>query len=143
MKRFVFSLRAVLEHRERIEEEKQRIFADRQRDLMRAQAELKRLDAEFRSEALSLRNEHRTLTADQLRAYYAHFEYLDRCITASHAEIARHCSLVESARLELVEAGRDRKIMEKLKEHRLEEHRALVAAGEQAELDDANNRRSA
>jgi flagellar FliJ protein len=68
-------------------------------------------------------------------------EYLDRCIIAQHAAIARLRKAVEDARLDVIAATKERKVIDKLKDKRFEEHVALEAAIEQKDLDDANNRR--
>lgn len=143
MKKFKFPLQPVLEQRERIEEEKQIAFAARQRELRAAQADLDRLDGQFRANSDRLRRDHKQLCTDDLRAHYAHLEYLDRAITMQHGVVSQCRFAAERARVDLLEAGKERKVIEKLKERRMEEHRQLVAAQEQKDLDDANNRRFA
>lgn len=141
MRKFKFSLEPILDHRERIEEEKQQIFAARQLELRQAEEELARLNSDYKRFSTILREDHARLATEELRWHYAHLEYLDRCITMQHAVISQRRGAAERARLDLVEASKDRKVMEKLKDKRLGEHRALEAAYEQKELDDANNRR--
>lgn len=142
MKRFKFSLEPVLDHRERIEEEKLQVFGERQRALQEALNELSRLNGNFKSYSDALRDGHRTLTCDELRRHYAHLEYLDRRITMQHAAISQRRMESERARVELVDAGKDRKVIEKLKDKKREQYRAAEAAFEQRELDDFNNRRA-
>jgi flagellar protein FliJ len=141
MRKFKFSLDPVLDHRERIEDEKQQILAARQRELQEAEHELARLDGDFKRFSTALREDHARLSTEELRWHYAHLEFLDRCITMQHAVISQRRAAAEHARLDLVEASKDRKVMEKLKDKRFEEHRAREASFEQKELDDANNRR--
>jgi flagellar FliJ protein len=141
MRKFKFSLEPVLDHRERIEDEKQQIFAERQRELQDAEQELARLNGDFKRFSTALREDHARLSTEELRWHYAHLEFLDRCITMQHAVISQRRAVAERARLELVEASKDRKVMEKLKDKRREEHQALESSLEQKELDDANNRR--
>jgi flagellar FliJ protein len=141
MRKFKFSLEPVLDQRERIEDEKQQIFAARQRELLEAEQELARLNGDFRRFSTRLRDDHASLATEELRWHYAHLEYLDRCITMQHAVISQRRTAVERARIDLVEASKERKVMEKLKDKRLQEHRAREASFEQKELDDANNRR--
>ncbi len=140
MKKFKFMLEPVLDHRERIEDEKQQVHAERGRELAAAQDELDRLDREFKRYSATLRDEHKHFTSEQLRAHYAHLEYLDRYITMQHGIVSQRRLAVERARVDLVEASKERKVIEKLKDKRFEEHQALEAAFEQKELDDANNR---
>jgi flagellar FliJ protein len=142
MKKFKFSLEPVLDVRRRVEEEKQQSLSQRQRELQAAQDELARLHAEFKGFSNVLRDDHQSLSSEELRSHYAHLEYLDRCITMQHAFISQCRGAVERARVNLVEASKERKVVDKLKDKRFEEHRALEAAIEQKELDDANNRRT-
>lgn len=143
MKKFSFALKPVLEHRARIEEEKLQAFGERQRALAQAQDELARLNGEFKRYSDALRDGHRTLATEELRRHYAHLEYLDRRITMQHAVVSQRRIEAERARLQLVDASKERKVIEKLKEKKYEEHRTIEAAFEQKELDDANSRRHA
>lgn len=141
MRKFKFALEPVLDRRERLEEEKQQTLAARQVELRAAEDELARLNREFQRFSTVLRDDHATLSTEELRWHYAHLEYLDRCATMQHGVILQRRAAVDRAREDLIEAGKDRKVMEKLKEKRFEEHRAFEASEEQKELDDANNRR--
>lgn len=141
MKRFKFTLQPVLEQRKRIEEQKQQVLAARQAELQAALGELAQLDAKYRRYATTLRDDHASLSSEELRAHYAHLEYLDRRIVMQHARITGFKAAVDRARAELAEAGKERKVIEKLRDKRLEEHRAAEAAYEQRELDDSNARR--
>ena len=143
MKKFKFPLKPVLEHRERIEEEKQLVLSARQQELKAAEDELARLNGEFKRYSTVLRDDHARLATEELRWHYAHLEYLDRCTVMQHAVISQRKIAVERARQELVEASKERKVIEKLKDKRFAEHKALEAAAEQKELDDSNARRHA
>ena len=81
------------------------------------------------------------MSSDELRAHYAHLEYLDRRIVMQLASISALKAAVERARADLVEASKERKVIEKLKERRFEQHQAVEAADEQKELDESNARR--
>ena len=140
-RRFKFSLQPVLEQRKRVEEEKQQVVALRQRELDRSEAELKRLNDDFRSSSDSLRSNHRALDGESLRLHYAHLQFLDRAITAQIRIVAERRVVLDRARTDLIEATKERKVVEKLKERR---HEAFVAEElriEQNELDDGNARR--
>lgn len=141
MAKFKFTLEPVLDHRERIEEEKQQILAERLRELKAAEDELARLNGEFRRYSTTLREDHAKLSSEELRWHYAHLEFLDRCMTMQHGVIFQRRTAVDRARADLTAASIDKKVIEKLKDRRLEEHQALQAALEQKDLDDTNNRR--
>ena len=140
MRKFRFALQPVLAHRERIEEERQQELAVAQHALNEATAELLRLHEEFRKNSNLLREEHRTFDSEQLRLHYAHLEYLDRQITAQEAVVAQRKTEHSAARLRLLEASKDRKALEKLKERRQDAHAMLEGQLEQRDLDDANAR---
>lgn len=141
MKKFKFSLAPVLEHRERIEDEKQQHLAARLTELKAAQNELARLNGEFKRHSTTLHDNHAELGTDELRAHYAHLEFLDRSMVMQHATIQSRKAAVDRARADLLDASKDRKVIEKLKDKRLEQHQAMEAAFEQKELDDSNARR--
>ncbi len=140
-RRFTFRLQPVLQHRERVEDEAQQALAVRHVELVAAQDVLLALDAEFRNHAEALRGDHRRFDTEQLRLHYAHLEYLDRSIAAQRQTVARCQAACERARLDVMDASKDRKVIEKLKEHRREQHDALASLVEQRDLDDANARR--
>jgi flagellar FliJ protein len=141
MKKFTFGLAPVLEQRERTEDEKQQILAQRRRELEAAQSELARLNAEYKRHATTLREDHRELSCDELRWHYAHLDFLDRAMTAQQQIVSQHHAACDQARRDLVDASKSRKVIEKLKKRRFDQHVALEQMIEQRESDDANARR--
>jgi flagellar FliJ protein len=141
MGRFVFTLQPVLAHRERIESERQVVFAAAAARL-RDEEEIR---AEFvaRREAmrLRLRTRHHEMDADELRASYAHCDFLDRAILAQSVVVQEARGVVEAERARLIDATKDKKILETLKDHRREAFDVEAAALEQRETDDINARR--
>lgn len=141
MKKFRFALEPVLDQRRRIEEAKQQILAQKLLELQKAEDELRELHGQYAKNSDALRDGHQHFSTEDLRLYYAHLEYLDRAITTQHAIIAQRKSAVERARLELLEAAKERKAIEKLKERKHAEWVANAARVEQNDLDDSNARR--
>ena len=141
MKRFHFALQPVLEQRERIEEEKQMVVAQKKRALDDAENERNRLNAEFREQAHRVRSKHREINTEELRLTYAHLQFLDRCIVAQIQIVAECRVALDRARKDLLEASKERKVVEKLKERRKTAHETEAARIEQNELDDGNARR--
>jgi flagellar FliJ protein len=141
MRKFTFGLQSVFDHRRRIEDERQLTLAEKQRDLEKAQSRLEELNGEFRSHSDVLRRDHRSLSTEDLRLHYGHLDYLDRAITAQIRVVAERRVAVERARVDLLAASKDRKMMEKLKAHRFEAHQDDERRIEQKELDDGNARR--
>ena len=140
MKKFAFALQPVLEHRKRIEDQKQQTMALRQRAWDEAKRELDRLHDEFRAHARELRERHGDFEVEELRVRYAHLQFLDRTIDAQIKILAERQVALERARRDLVEASKDRKIVDKLKERRRMAHTAEELRVEQIELDDGNAR---
>lgn len=143
MKKFAFSLQPVLDHRKRIEDEKQQTVAIRSRAHEDAKAELQRLNDEFRACSAELRDRHRQLTIEDLRLHYAHLQYLDRAIEAQAGLVAERRAALDRARNDLIEASKDRKVVDKLKDRRRVAYVAEEMRVEQIELDDGNARRHA
>ncbi|MBV8488942.1 MAG: flagellar export protein FliJ [Candidatus Eremiobacteraeota bacterium] len=140
-KKFAFALQPVLEHRKRIEDEKKQTLALRQRAVDEAKRELERLNDEFRHHTSELRRRHRELRLEELRLHYAHLQFLDRTIEVQIRVVAERQAAAERARLELVEASKNRKVVDKLKDRRRAAFVAEELRVEQLELDDGNARR--
>ena len=87
-----------------------------------------------------LMRDHNRWDADTLRMTYAHLAYLDRAIVEAYDRVAACAVETEAARLKLVEAAKERKVLETLKERRKEAFMLEAALAEQRELDDQNAR---
>jgi flagellar protein FliJ len=140
-KKFAFALQPVLDHRKRIEDEKKQTLAIRQRAVDEAKRELQRLDDEFRAHSEELRSKHRELRLEELRLHYAHLQFLDRTIEAQARIVAERQAAADRARSDLVEASKNRKVVDKLKDKRRVAFVAEELRLEQLELDDGNARR--
>ena len=141
MKRFAFALQPVLDHRKRVEDEKQLIVAMRKRALDDSERELARLDEEFRKHSAMLREGHKKFETRELQSVYAHLQFLDRCIVAQIRIVAERRVALDRARNDLLEASKEKKVVEKLKERRRDAHSLEEQRIEQKELDDGNARR--
>jgi len=84
--------------------------------------------------------EHAAFDAEALRSTYLHLDYLDRAIVAAVQRLEACIDETERARLRLVDAARDRKVLETLKERRRETFQLDAALADQRELDDQNAR---
>lgn len=140
-KKFTFALQPVLDHRKRIEDERKQTLALRQRALDDAKRELKRLNDDFRQHSNELLTRHRELAIEDLRLHYAHLQFLDRSILAQTKIVAERQAAVDRARADLVEASKNRKVVDKLKERKKSVFVAEELRIEQLELDDGNARR--
>jgi flagellar export protein FliJ len=141
MARFAFRLDPVLTFRERIENERQVVFA----------ATLaRRLEAENRRDELiaaraalreRIRLRHTEMDGDELRATYAHADFLDREIVRQTAVVAERAVETNAERERLVAASRDKKVLETLRRRRRDAYDLEAAATDQRETDDINARR--
>jgi flagellar export protein FliJ len=138
--KFAFRLDPVLDHRQRLEDEQQRALAAVQLELH--QAEAQRDDYVTRRAAMRQRliSHHDEMDSVDLRATYAHCDYLDRSIVAQQAMVDAIKVRADKERAKLVLKVQDKKVLEVLKERRRETFEAESSAREQRESDEINSR---
>jgi flagellar FliJ protein len=138
--KFRFRLDPVLGQRERVEHAR----AGEHAQALSRQLAAQRMydDIVERRDGLRVRlmREHAHFDAETLRSSYTHLDYLDRAIIAAQQRVDACLAETELARLRLVDAARDRKVLETLKDRRREAFRLEAALAEQRELDDQNAR---
>jgi flagellar export protein FliJ len=141
MPTFTFRLEPVLDHRKRLEDQQHVVFAAALAVLVAA--ETQRDDYVARRAAMRerLRTEHGKMDVVELRAAYAHCDFLDRSIVAQEVVIGQARVRVDRERVILVGRTRDKKVLEVLRERRRETFEAEVSAAEQQESDEINARR--
>lgn len=140
MPKFSFRLDPVLNYRQRLEDEQQVVFAAALSALRDAEA--------VRDDYIARRGEmrerlllhHTEMTSIELRATYAHCDYLDRSIVSQQRVIEAARAVADRERAKLVVTSKDKKILATLKERRRESFDFELAAGEQRESDDVNSR---
>ena len=138
--KFTFRLEPVLGQRARVEQER---AGDHARALAHQLAAQRMYDDVVeRRDGLRMRllREHAHFDAEMLRSSYTHLDYLDRAILAAQQRVDACLAATELARLRLVDAARDRKVLETLKERRRETFQLDAALADQRELDDQNAR---
>jgi len=138
--KFRFRLEPVLGHRARIESERAGEHARTLADQLRAQRTVDDLSAKRDALRRRLVLEHAAFDAETLRSTYTHLDYLDRAMVAARQRLDACIAESERARLRLVDAARDRKVLETLKERRRETFQLDAALADQRELDDQNAR---
>ncbi len=138
--KFRFRLDPVLGQRERVEQQRAGDHARALSEQLAAQRMYD--DIVERRDGLRVRlmREHAHFDAETLRSSYTHLDYLDRAIVAAQQRVDACLAATELARVRLVEAARDRKVLETLKERRHEVFRLDAAIADQRELDDQNAR---
>ena len=138
--KFRYRLDPVLGHRERVEQERAGEHARALAQQLAAQRMYD--DVVERRDGLRIRllREHAHFDAETLRSSYTHLDYLDRAIVAAQQRVDACLAATELARIRLVEAARDRKVLETLKERRREAFQRDAALADQRALDDQNAR---
>jgi flagellar export protein FliJ len=140
MAKFSFRLDPVLDHRQRMEDEQQVALAASIAALRAAEAQrddyLARR-AEMRDRLLAAHAEMDTI---ELRATYAHCDFLDRAIAKQLPIIAAAQTAVSVERAKLVLKVQAKKVLEVLKERRRETFVADAIAADQRESDEINAR---
>jgi flagellar protein FliJ len=145
MARFKFTLQALLDRREQIEQDRQRDLAAAQSVMTALQQELTALNTHMQSSIDDLRT-GRLIGRLDLQFLAAHRRYVlsvERRAMTLAQKMAIQQRAVDEARTRLVAAARDRKMLEKLREKRKADFQTEQARKDFAELDDAISRLSA
>lgn len=137
MKKFDFKLQTVLDKRTIDEEEAQRILGECRRELVALQKKLQDLkDNRDRCQDRLKATEGCTLDQSERRQTFLYLGQLRDAIDGCVAEIQVGETAVEQARLQLIEATKNKSIVEKLKDKQKKAHSKAVAVHEQKTLDD-------
>lgn len=142
MSRFVFNLEPLYGYRQRLEELSQKEFAEVN---LRLQAEEKRLiemNELYRNSALEMDVlKEKGAAVRDVEMHHLYLEGLKRHIKAQEAAIGQIRKLLEKKRSELIDAARNRKVMEIMKERSLNAHNLKENKLEQKESDDLTSAR--
>ena len=138
--KFRFRLDPVLQHRARIEQERAGEHARALADQLAAQRMFDGIATKRDELRARLVREHAQFDAEALRSTYLHLDYLDRALVAARQRVDACIAQTERARQKLVDAAKERKVLETLKERRHEAFRHEAALADQRELDDQNAR---
>ena len=134
---FRFRLERVRALRERTEDEAKQAFAGAMQERVRSEREVQDTAARVASardaqlDATGVRT-----SATDLMARQAYLERSELAHRASQENLGRREEALEVKREEMTEAARDRQALERLKEHRRQEHEHEQARIEAAELDE-------
>ena len=140
MPKFAFRLDPVLDHRQRLEDEQQIVLAA----ALSAQrsAEAQRDDYIARRTAMRERLylHHEEMDGIELRATYAHCDFLDRSIVTQQRVVEEKRVQAEAERAKLIVKTQDKKVLSVLRDRRRETFESEAAATEQRESDEINSR---
>ena len=118
MKKFRFRLEPLLRLREQREDQKKRVVAQYQLRINEMQRQALEMAERIKEEGEYLRDQHRRGTVDLhwLRHYYSFVTHTQRAIARRIDEVLGLQKELTTARQELMEATRQKKVLEKLKE---------------------------
>lgn len=137
VKRFEFRLEPVRRYRAGVEKERKREFAEAQAAYDRELAELRRLRDEEARVGEELRRELRgRCDAERVRAGEIRLDLLHLRIEKQEARVREALRHLEERRRALLEAARERKVMDRLRELRWEDHLYEMGREEQGFLDE-------
>ncbi|ACB84978.1 flagellar export protein FliJ [Natranaerobius thermophilus] len=137
MKKFQFSLEKVLKVKERNEELKKKEFqrAQKYRDEQK-QALDKLLDKRHELCEDILTKQKSPVKIENITHYYSYLSHLDDEIINKRHQLEDAEEQLEQARLNWIEAKREKKVLEKLEERQYEEYKQKVLKNEQKTLDE-------
>jgi flagellar FliJ protein len=134
---FRFRLERVRALRERTEDEAKQAFAGAMQERVRSEREVQDAAARVASARdAQLDATGARTSATDLMARQAYLERSELAHRASQENLGRREEALEVKREEMTEAARDRQALERLKEHRRQEHELEQTRIEAAELDE-------
>ncbi|HEX8915642.1 MAG TPA: flagellar export protein FliJ [Humisphaera sp.] len=138
MARFKFTLDAVLKQRKLVEDQKQRAFGEVQRRYAAMEAELRAMDDEVKRATEDLRDNHLVgrISVDYLAAHRRFTMAMQRKALAHAERMSPVKAELEAARAALIEAAKQRKILEKLREKREADWKVAEARKDAAAMDE-------
>lgn len=136
MKKFKFNLQRVLDYRQTVEDtllaELAAIQAEHARELVKLD-DMKREQNQFRER---MKVKLARGSAEEIKEAYGYLQQLTKQVLAQQLILARIRESKERKTLEVVDAAKERKVLERLKEYKTAEHRKESDRQEQKFLDD-------
>lgn len=143
MKKFVFNLEPLYGHRQRVEELKQKEFAEVNLRLQAEEKKLIELIGQYKASAREIDTlKENGASVHDVETHHAYLEGLKRRIKANETMTAQIRVALEKKRADLVDAARDRKVLEMMKEKSFNAHQSRVEKLEQKEADDLTSMRA-
>ncbi len=137
-KRFSFGLEAVLAYRQQQEDAALQAFAVRHRAIETSLLELARRREQLRAAERDLRGVIAAERVVAARSYENHVLFLHRSIDGMIHALAEARAELDAAHEAVVDARKQRNVIEALRRRRLAAFEAAAMRAEQAEIDDAN-----
>jgi flagellar protein FliJ len=134
---FVFKLQTVLDYRKNIEEKILGEFSEKKRELELEELKLQNLIKEWSNLIDELRKmQNKTLPVGDIARYISYIDQVRENENKQTIVIAEVSGQLEAKRMELVDAVRKTKIMEKLKQRHAKEYEDAERAYEQKNSDE-------
>jgi flagellar FliJ protein len=121
----------ILEYKSSIEKEKVEDYTKINILLSKEKDHLDSLESEYNSNA-----QKKSMNVNEMKLQLLYREKLSSQLNSQKKKVVEIETKLENARGDLIEASKDRKILEKLKEKDKEKYDAELASREQKELDD-------
>jgi flagellar FliJ protein len=143
VRRFRFSLEKVLRLRSQETEQAKRALGqavtaeEAVRQAMEAAQALLRMRTDQ-----AVARERLGFSAFEFSTLRTHLAYLNRCAGEAEEALARARAITQQRRLELLRARRQERVLEKLREHRLQQYNLEALREEQKEFDEYGSRQS-
>lgn len=134
---FNFKFQSILDLKIRLEDQKKSKYGEANEELKKQKDKLNVLLEEREYQYNLMREKGKTgVTPKELVVYNNYMDRLKKSIEIQNIVVEKAKKAVEQARLELVEAAKQRKMFETLKEKQLEEYWEAYYKKEQAQLDE-------
>jgi len=137
VKKFVFRLETLLQHRQSLEERERTKFSRVRGELLAEQANLQQLQTKHQETRSDLASK-KTGDCDggEIDLCYRFLNRLDREIVQSTRRLVQLQMQVEKQKQSMIEASRDRKMIENLREKREKEFQVALEQGERKAVDE-------
>lgn len=142
MSKFVFNLEPLYDYRQRIEELSQKEFSEVNLLLAAEEKRLSGMNELYANAALEMDDlKEKGAAVSDIEMHHLYLEGLKRHIKAQEEALGQLRKLVEKKRAELIDASRNRKVIEIMKERSLNAHNLKENKLEQKEADDLTSAR--
>lgn len=136
MRKFRFNLQRLLDYRETVEEALLAELAAVRAEHEREQAKLAEMVSARERARQKMRKRLSSGSSEDIKQTHTYLQQLTKQVTAQEELLCRIAERRERKTEEVIEAAKDRKVLERLREYKVQEHRLEAARLEQKFLDD-------
>jgi flagellar FliJ protein len=135
MRKFVFQLESVLEYRQNMEDHEKNLLGRAVQKALAEEQSLDKLSLKRQQHLTACKSSEVNLTF--IHQQEVHLQYIEAKINQSQEKLIEAKKKVKIHKRSLVDASKKRKMIEKIREKRLQEYRRDLAKEEQGILDEA------